>query len=74
MPRKDATGPFGRGPMTGRGMGPCEKGYGRGVCFGRFGYGYKRPTKEEEIEMLKAEKEDLKSALLEIEKRLDELK
>jgi hypothetical protein len=29
MPRKDRTGPEGRGPMTGRGLGPCGKGIGR---------------------------------------------
>lgn len=24
MPAKDGTGPEGRGPLTGRGLGPCE--------------------------------------------------
>lgn len=24
MPRKDGTGPDGKGPKTGRGMGPCK--------------------------------------------------
>ena len=26
MPRFDGTGPMGRGPMTGRGFGPCGRG------------------------------------------------
>ena len=47
MPGFDRTGPQGRGPLTGRGMGPCGagspggygRGYGRG--FGR-GYGFRR--------------------------------
>ena len=30
MPRKDGTGPEGKGPNTGRGLGPCGKGLGRG--------------------------------------------
>lgn len=25
MPRRDGTGPQGRGPMTGRNMGPCNR-------------------------------------------------
>ncbi|MBN2087367.1 DUF5320 domain-containing protein [Candidatus Peregrinibacteria bacterium] len=25
MPNKDGTGPMGKGPMTGRGEGPCNK-------------------------------------------------
>jgi len=49
MPRGDGTGPDGRGPMTGRGLGPCgsqtkadptrrtiiRKGLGRGPGGGR---------------------------------------
>lgn len=34
MPGYDGTGPQGFGPMTGRGMGACGRGYGR-----RYGYG-----------------------------------
>jgi len=41
MPKFDGTGPTGRGPMTGRGMGPCGAGYGYergyGMGFGRGG-------------------------------------
>lgn len=42
MPRGDGTGPRGEGPLTGRGLGPCntdmqrgESGYGMGAGFGR---------------------------------------
>jgi len=38
MPRYDATGPQGAGPMTGRGMGPC----GRGQAWGGRGQGWGR--------------------------------
>lgn len=49
MPRGDRTGPWGQGPMTGRGMGYCagyavpgyaNPGFGTGMGYGRgFGYG-----------------------------------
>jgi len=39
MPRFDGTGPMGYGPMTGRGMGPCGRGF-RGNWGG--GYGFRR--------------------------------
>lgn len=57
MPAKDGTGPEGRGPMTGRGMGPCasdpafrsgfRRGFGRGFGLGRGfgrgrGFGFRR--------------------------------
>ncbi|MBN2202828.1 MAG: DUF5320 domain-containing protein [Candidatus Aenigmarchaeota archaeon] len=81
MPFRDGTGPEGRGPLTGRGLGPCGRGFargggfGRGMGFRRSGYwDYRRPTKEEEIEMLKADKEAIKADLADIEKRLEELK
>jgi len=69
MPWGDGTGPW------------WARGYGCGRPFGfrrfrRFGFGmeYPRLTKEEEIEMLKAEKKELEAECLEIEKRLAELK
>jgi hypothetical protein len=34
MPRFDGTGPFGMGPMTGRGFGPCGFGFGWRKKFG----------------------------------------
>jgi len=55
MPRGDRTGPWGQGPMTGRGAGYCAgydtpgyanpgpgMGYGRGMGFGRRGGGFGR--------------------------------
>ncbi|MEM5782583.1 MAG: DUF5320 domain-containing protein [Candidatus Aenigmatarchaeota archaeon] len=51
--------------------------YGRGWrCWRRFSprVGFPSLTKEEEIEMLKAEKKALEAECLEIEKRLAELK
>jgi hypothetical protein len=57
MPNKDRRGPLGEGPLTGRGLGPCGRGLGRGI--GAL-------TKEEEKTILKRQKED-------IEKRLQEL-
>jgi len=47
MPRGDGTGPEGRGPRTGRGLGYCagydSPGFTRGAPLGR-GYGYGRGT------------------------------
>ncbi|MFA9422799.1 MAG: DUF5320 domain-containing protein [Sedimentibacter sp.] len=55
MPRRDGTGPMGRGAMTGRGLGVCNgmnvngygvgygRGYGRGLGLGLgAGYGCRR--------------------------------
>lgn len=58
MPAQNNTGPMGEGPLTGRGMGPCNPnqtestransgvfGFGRGFGrggFGRFGRGFNR--------------------------------
>jgi hypothetical protein len=72
MPAKDGTGPYGYGPRTGFGMGPCGRGYGRGMGFRRFWMPY-QPTKEQEIAELKAEKEAIKQELSHIESRLKEL-
>jgi len=85
----DRTGPLGYGPMTGRGMGPCGAGYargvGRGAGFGRgmgfrrgfapawgSSYGY-RPTREQEIADLRAEKESIQEELKNLDERLKEL-
>ena len=53
MPRGDGTGPMGRGRLTGRGFGPCGRGFGRGMGFG-YGMGFRRPTKEEEKELMES--------------------
>lgn len=41
MPRYDGSGPWGQGPMTGRGMGPCNPHYRGGFGAG-FGGGWGR--------------------------------
>jgi hypothetical protein len=73
----DQTGPQGRGPVTGRGFGPCGRGMGRRMGFGRgLGryFGWNNPqTKQEKMEDIKAylkaleeEIEDTKQQLVEL--------
>jgi len=71
MPAFDGTGPWGLGPLTGRGYG---RGYGRWFGYGR-GYGYYPfpPSKEEEKEMLENGSRILQERLEAIKKRLAEL-
>jgi len=75
MPNKDGTGPLGRGPLTGRGFGPCgcgmRRGFGRG--FAKFGFGCRVITEKEEKEALKEELKYLDEEKKEIEARLKEL-
>lgn len=69
MPRLDQTGPLGRGPMTGRGFGPCGMGYGYSFgCCGRriFTRGEEKEILESDIKTLE---EDLKAA----KERLEEI-
>ena len=89
MPGNDRTGPLGRGPMTGRGMGPCGWGTARGTGTGLgrgFGRGMGRgvgpywgsvpayqPTKDQELADLKAEKGFIEQELEGIRARLKEL-
>ncbi|MFH1501244.1 MAG: DUF5320 domain-containing protein [archaeon] len=87
MPGQDRTGPQGQGPMTGRGLGLCGtgmgKGFGRGMGRG-FGRGMNRGyrwrmtpvqvTETEEKKILQEELELLREDVKEIEKRLKELK
>ena len=80
MPRQDKTGPIGMGPETGRGMGPCGKGfglgagrgYGRAMC-GWFYRKYQVMPKDERKELLKSEIEDLKQELQMAEEEMKEL-
>ena len=82
MPRQDKTGPMGMGQMTGRGMGPCQKGFGSGLGMGR-GYGramcgwfyqkYQAMPKDERKELLKSEIEDLKQEMQMVEEELKQL-
>lgn len=74
MPGQDQTGPLGQGPMTGRGMGFCGKGFRRG-----FGRGFRRfqnfeLSDDQEKKVLEAELAEIDAEKAEIEKRLKSLK
>jgi len=85
MPYGDGTGPDGRGPRTGRGLGYCNgynsPGFTRGVPMGRnrgFGFGrgrrwaYEEPAQEADrslLEELKELREEIAKLKEEIEKR-----
>ncbi len=89
MPRRDRTGPEGRGPLTGRGMGPCDsgiqRGFGRGFRRGRgmyFGRGLGRRfsdeyipkmSKDEEKSYLEKEAELLEQDLKYIKEKMEKL-
>ena len=77
MPRRDGTGPWGYGPGTGRGFGPCVRGFGRGMGWRAApGWGYApayQPTREQEIADLRADKEYVERELESIRARLKEL-
>lgn len=76
MPRLDRTGPLGQGPMTGRGLGPCNVGFGfrgRGRGFGRF-LGWVQPqTKQGQLQALKQYREALEEELEELKKQEEDL-
>ena len=79
MPRFDRTGPFGTGPMTGRGFGPCgaglgwRRGFGLGRGLGRY-FGWNWPTGPKETrQALEEYKQALKEELADIEKEEKEL-
>ena len=76
MPAFDGTGPQGKGPLSGRGMGRCKGGVGRQGGMGR-GMGRRmvrccdragqEPTKQD----LENYKSDLKKELEEVEKEIE---
>lgn len=71
MPRGDGTGPWGAGPLSGRGLGYCPRwasGWGR-----RFGPAAAAPrTREEEQSVLQEQLEAIQISLTEISKALGE--
>jgi len=86
MPRQDKTGPLGQGPLTGRGLGPCNGGRSRGSGMGR-GFGWRarsmqimpiqQPTvitKKQEKQFLEQNLNALKEEIKETEERLKEFK
>ena len=68
MPGRDGTGPIGRGPMMGRGLGPCS---GAGT-FRRRGLGYRRGLAQTDKDLLIEQKELLQRRLDMINKQLGE--
>jgi hypothetical protein len=73
----DQSGPQGRGPVTGRGFGPCGRGMGRRMGFGRgLGryFGWNMPvSKTDKINDAKAYRDALKEELEDVEKQLSDL-
>ena len=68
MPGFDGTGPRGFGPGTGRGLGPCGRGYRWGFGRGyRWGYPARPLTKEEQKKILQEEIDYLKKQLEELD-------
>ena len=64
MPYQDGTGPRGLGPISGRGLGPCVRGYGT----------RKRFTRKESLELLKQEQQDLESELAAVKEEIADFK
>jgi hypothetical protein len=62
MPRLDGTGPFGRGSMTGRGMGQCPRFY-----FQAHGGKWPALTKEQKLELLTKDKEAIEKEIASLE-------
>jgi len=69
MPTQDGTGPQGKGPLTGRGLGPCGCGLGRGFGLGRFWSRSRRPNSN-----LTNYVESLEEELVEAKKQLKDQK
>ncbi len=70
MPRYDKTGPAGFGPATGRGLGPCGRGFRqRAPLF----HPLQRLTKKEELAILNEEAAIVQEELKEIKQRISEL-
>ena len=80
MPGFDGTGPWGMGPGTGWGLGPCGRGFafrrgfrrGFGPGFGR-GFGWRwwgNYSLQDELEFLKSQKEFLEQRINELENEI----
>ena len=86
MPMQDGTGPDGEGQLTGRGLGPCGRGFRRGLRrgfgrgFGRYffrdsSYDYEPTplTKKEQKELLNQEAKELETELKRIKELIKEV-
>ena len=74
MPNQDKTGPLGEGPQTGRGLGPCGRGFWRSRCFG-LGLGFRRFwSKKNELSTLEEEEKMLKEELQAVQEEKEALK
>ncbi len=60
MPGGDGTGPYGKGPLTGRGIGPC----GRGLAFRRGFRGFIRQRWYRDLDLSKEDKKRILEAEL----------
>ncbi|MEW6012508.1 MAG: DUF5320 domain-containing protein [Elusimicrobiales bacterium] len=75
----DGTGPMGIGRGRGLGRGPCGRGLRRGYAYGGmsgYGRGYRENyqfSKEDEINILKKQKEAIEQELNEVNKRIEEI-
>ena len=83
MPGFDGTGPWGMGPGTGWGLGPCGagrgfrrgfgRGFGPGPGFGR-GFGWRwwwmNYSPEDELEMLRQQKDFIEQRINELENEI----
>lgn len=74
MPGQDRTGPLGQGPLTGRGLGPCGRGFGFRAGFYPQIIQPQVITEADEKKILEAELKEIGIETKEIEKRLKELK
>lgn len=71
MPGRNATGPLGQGPMTGRGMGSCRTGVASNVQPGR-GLGLGRGMRRNQV--FRADNtQSLEEEVIRLRNRLDEL-
>ncbi|OGM12209.1 hypothetical protein A2W13_01005 [Candidatus Woesebacteria bacterium RBG_16_36_11] len=79
MPNYDRTGPYGMGPRTGRGFGPCGFGmgwrrFGHGRGLGRY-YDWNEPqSNEEKLKALENYRKVLGEELEDVKKEEEELK
>ena len=62
MPKRDGTGPMGQGPMTGRGLGRCERGLLN-----------QKDSSKTEKELLTEQKAILQNQLETVDKQLENL-